>query len=131
MKLMPAVVMPQPNPDLDSDTLLGEFSEGSRLVGSRCEDCGTVMLGARVACSTCVGRALARVPLSTTGTLYTFTRLHTGDGVRVLGYVDLDSGVRTLSNIREDSPLHPGVRVGLEVAALDWWFAPLEEGAMR
>ena len=115
-----------PVADLDSDGLLGAFPEGRCLVGTRCDRCGRTMIGARVVCSSCVSRDVSRVALPATGTLYSFTRLHVGgEGVRPVGYVDLDDGVRTLADIREGTvPLRPDMRVELGVDGDDWFFAP-------
>lgn len=112
-------------PDMDEESLLGAFPEGARLIGTRCGNCGRTMIGTRIVCSTCVSTDVARVALPTTGVLYSFTRLHVGtDGVRPLGYVDLDDDVRTLADIREgDIPLEPGIRVELGVEGDDWFFA--------
>ncbi|MFJ9127786.1 Zn-ribbon domain-containing OB-fold protein [Streptomyces sp. NPDC102340] len=119
-------VVSLPIPDLETDSLLGAFPEGHRLVGSRCDACGRTMIGTRVVCSSCVGRQISRVALPTTGVLYTFTRLHAkGRDVRPLGYVDLD-GVRTLAELREGStPLRPDIRVELGVDGDDWFFVPV------
>lgn len=112
---------------MESDSLLGDFPEGPRLVGTQCDDCGRTMIGARVVCSSCVSTDVSRIALPTTGVLYSFTRLHVGtDVVRPLGYVDLDDDVRTLADIREDSvPLEPGLRVELGVDGDTWFFAPV------
>ncbi|MER5184698.1 hypothetical protein ABT009_41460 [Streptomyces sp. NPDC002896] len=118
-----------PIADLESDSLLGSFPEGRRLVGTACDRCGRTMIGARVVCSSCVSREISRVALPTSGVLYSFTRLHVGsDGVRAIGYVDLDGGVRvrTLADIREGSTaLQPNIRVELGVDGDDWFFAPV------
>lgn len=116
-----------PIPDMESDGLLGQFPEGPRLVGTRCDDCGRTMIGARIVCSSCVCTDVSRIALPTTGVLYSFTRLHVGaEGVRPLGYVDLDDDVRTLADIRENSvPLEPGLRVELGVDGDTWFFAPV------
>lgn len=111
--------------DLDEDSLIGEFDEGRRLVGTRCTDCGTTMIGSRVVCSTCVSRNTERVALPTTGVLYSFTRIHVGaEGVRPLGYVDLDGvGVRTLTDLREGAGvLIPDMPVKLGTDGDDWFF---------
>ena len=115
-----------PVADLASGGLLDIFPEGRRLVGTQCDQCGRTMIGARVVCSSCVSREVSRVALPTTGTLYSFTRLHVGgEGVRPVGYVDLDDGVRTLADIREGKvPLRPDMRVELGVDGDDWFFAP-------
>jgi uncharacterized OB-fold protein len=85
------------------------------------------MIGTRVVCSSCVSRNVSRVALPTTGVLYSFTRLHVGgEGVRPIGYIDLDDNVRTLADIREDStPLQPGIPVALGVEGDRWFFAPV------
>lgn len=121
--------------DLDSDSLLGDFPEGRRLVGTRCDRCGQTMIGTRFACSSCVSRDVSRVALPTTGTLYTFTRVHGlsskhsgGSGVRPLGYVDLDGGVRTLADLREGSvPLRVDQPVELGTDGDDWFFIPVAD----
>ena len=115
-----------PVADLASDGLLDTFPEGRRLVGTQCDQCGRTMIGARVVCSSCVSREVSRVALPATGVLYSFTRLHVGgEGVRPVGYVDLDDGVRTLADIREGTmPLRPDMRVELGVDGDDWFFAP-------
>ena len=121
----PEAAVSQPVADLDSDSLLGSFPEGPRLAGTRCDQCGRLMIGTRVVCSSCVSRRVSRVALATDGVLYSFTRLHVGvDGVRPIGYVDLDDGVRTLADIRETVPLRPDMRVQLGVDGDEWFFAP-------
>ncbi|MBL3699536.1 Zn-ribbon domain-containing OB-fold protein [Leucobacter luti] len=117
-----------PIADLDSDHPIGEFAEGARLVGTRCNACGTTMLGNRVVCSTCVSTDVARVALPATGSLYSFTRLHVGgDGVRPLGYVDLDGvEVRTLADLDESNgPVQLDGAVRLVVTGDAWAFAPI------
>ena len=138
-----------PVADLDDDSLLGTFPEGRRLTGTRCRQCGQTMIGARSVCSACVSRDVARVALSATGVLYSFTRLHVsgghgvsgkrgvsgedgvpgedggGAGVRPVGYVDLDDGTRTLADLREGTvPLRPDQRVELGTDGDDWFFGP-------
>jgi len=119
-------VVSVPVADLESYSLLGTFPEGRRLVGTRCGQCGRTMIGARVVCSSCVSRDVSRVALPATGVLYSFTRLHVGrEGVRPVGYVDLDGGVRTLADIREEgTPLRPDMRVELGTDGDGWFFTP-------
>lgn len=114
-----------PIADMEADSLIGSFPEGQRLVGSQCNACGCTMIGSRVVCSSCISRDVSRVALPTTGVLYSFTRIHVGnEGIRPLGYVDLDNGVRTLADIHEgDIPLRPDMRVELGVDD-DWFFVP-------
>lgn len=73
-------------------------SEGRHwLAGNRCRACGTIVLGARVACSRCCARDSAEeIRLSDRGTLYTHTIVHRSyPGVAtpfVSAVVDLDGG---------------------------------------
>jgi hypothetical protein len=73
-----------------------------------------------------MSREVSRVALASAGVLYSFTRLHVGgEGVRPIGYVDLDDGVRTLADLHEGwAPLQPGIRVELGVDGDDWFFVP-------
>lgn len=115
-----------PVADLEADSLLGTFPEGSRLTGTQCNACGQRMIGTRIVCSACVSRDVSRIALPTRGVLYSFTRLHVGaDGTRPIGYVDLDD-VRTLADIREGAtPVVPDMTVELGVDGDDWFFAPV------
>lgn len=131
MSVRTEAVVSQTIADLENEDLLGTFSEGQRLVGTQCETCRKMMLGARTVCSSCVSRDVSRVALPATGTLYSFTRLHVGgDGVRPIGYVDLDNGVRTLADIREgDTTLRPDLHVELGVDGDSWFFAPVRSAS--
>lgn len=110
-----------------------------RLVGYRCDGCGTVLLPPKPYCFECLGQSFIWVDLPGTGTIYTFTvvrhPLHPGlnDVVPyVAGIVELDgtqgAGCRLMGNIVECAP--DDVRVGdrVEVA-----FEPLGDdyAAMR
>ncbi|MBO1901340.1 OB-fold domain-containing protein [Leucobacter weissii] len=115
----------EPIADLESDSLIGDFDEGKRLIGTRCDECGRTMIGSRVVCSGCVGRRVSRLALPSTGILYSYTRLHPGAGeVRPLGYVDLDGvEVRTLADLFEDgTPLRVDAPVRLVVEDDRWYF---------
>lgn len=112
--------------DLDESSLIGDFPEGRRLIGTKCSDCETTMIGSRVVCSNCVSRNVERVALPTTGSLYSYTRIRVGvdGGVKPLGYVDLDGvGVRTLADLREGAgEFVPDMRVQLGTDGDDWFF---------
>lgn len=119
------VHVPQPIADLESDSLIAQFSDGPRLVGTQCESCGTTMIGSRVVCSNCVSQDVHQIALPTTGTLYSFTRVHArGEAPRAMGYVDLDDKVRTLADLRETRQLTPDMRVQLGFDGDAWYFEP-------
>lgn len=79
------------------------------LLGSRCGDCGETALGASPTCQNCGSGALATLPLSRKGTLWTFTVVrHKPPGdYRVLdpfvpfglGLVELPEGIRVVARL--------------------------------
>lgn len=74
-----------------------------RLVGSRCEVCGAHFFPRRRICARCRSAATATVPLSTRGTLHTYTTVHQSTPAfptpYVLAYADLPEGVRLLAQL--------------------------------
>ena len=74
------------------------------LIGMKCSYCETLAFPAREICSSC-GQpdGLGAHELSNTGTLYTFSEVHVGPNgfatPYVVGYVDLEDGVRVLAQI--------------------------------
>lgn len=74
------------------------------LIGSRCPDCGTWSLPALQRCPHCRGTPV-RVPVGTTGSLYTYTVVRTRPPFGLpepyaVGYVDLnESGLRVFGLI--------------------------------
>lgn len=106
---------------LDLDTML-PIREGilqrspPRLIGSVCDACGARSFPVRAFCLACGQDALDSVPLSITGSVFSYTVVHQAPGQRpvpyVLAYVDLDDEVRVLAQV--DHP--PGdMRIGLRV----------------
>ena len=87
-----------------------------RLLGSRCEACGAHFFPRRRICARCRSSAMTAVPLSTRGTLYTYTTVHQSTPAfatpYVLAYADLPEGVRLLAQLAAA----PGdVRIGMPV----------------
>jgi len=82
----------------------------ARLKGSRCRDCGVVLLGSRARCENCSSKSLDREICSATGIVYTFTIQRYAPPLpfrasfpwrpRPIAWVDLDeSGPRILAPI--------------------------------
>lgn len=74
------------------------------LLGSVCDTCGCRSFPPRNFCPECGAEAgLETVPLSTRGVIFTYTVIHQSPSGRptpyVLAYVDLDDGVRVMSQI--------------------------------
>ena len=85
----------------------GLFEAGAggspRLVGTRCSACGAHFFPRRRVCARCLSSATTTVPLSTRGTLYTYTMVHQSTPEfptpYVLAYADLPEGVRLLAQL--------------------------------
>lgn len=84
---------------------LGVDSDGQPvLIGCVCEACGNRMFPFALVCPVCMSEDMARAAMPREGSLYSFTVLHVGPNTWkrpfVVGYVDLDNGVRVFSHLR-------------------------------
>jgi uncharacterized OB-fold protein len=91
------------------------------LVGGRCPGCGAHYFPARSVCSRCLCGDVQRVPLCSSGTLYTYTVVHQSlpqfETPYIIGYVDLDDNVRVagqLVDVHADE-LELGMRLSTQV----------------
>jgi len=104
------------------------------LVGSCCDDCGTVSWPSRAICSNCGGDALRLEPLPRTATLRSYTTVWVPRPSLtvpyVLGQVDFGHGASVFAHVRE---LSPDARVPLSVSVVlspdpdhtpSFWFEP-------
>lgn len=92
--------------------------------GSSCSSCGYVAFPATVVCPRCLSD-VGPYAMSTGGTLYAFTEVHVGPSARrppyVLGYVDLDDGIRILARGAEPiAALSLGARVRVHRGPVSW-----------
>lgn len=96
------------------------------LLGTRCRACSEVFFGPRMGCENCQSDDLETLPLSRTGTLYSYTILRnrppgdfggtlTDEGWMAVGLVELPEGVRVLAplDVPDD---HPAIGLALELA---------------
>lgn len=79
------------------------------LEGHRCEQCGAVFIGARSHCSKCGARdSMRAIPLSTKGTLYSYSIVHRSfpgiDVPYVSAIVDLEGGGTIKGNLVNVEP---------------------------
>ena len=101
-------------------------SESPRLLGSRCDDCGTHTFPAQRGCPRCGSESMARVELADRGTLFTFTTQgylpkepYTGPETEddftpfALGYVELPREVIVETRITEADPAR--LEIGMPV----------------
>ncbi len=110
-----------PRPGVDWETRA--YWEGcgrNELILQRCRSCGTLQHRPRALCVSCLSDEIEHFPASGRGTVYSFTVTHQNQapGFRealpyVLAYVELEEGVRLLTNIVGCSP--EDVRIGLPV----------------
>jgi uncharacterized protein len=91
------------------------------LIGGHCPGCGANYFPARSVCSRCLRGDLERVPLASSGTLYTYTVVHQSlpefETPYILGYVDLDDNVRVagqIVDVKADA-VELGMRLTLQV----------------
>jgi uncharacterized OB-fold protein len=86
----------------------------------RCDDCGSLRYVPKEICPRCGSQACSWTPVSGRGRVYTYTVIHRGptpayqaDAPYVIAHVELDEGVRIISNlIGCDSA---DVRIGMPV----------------
>ncbi len=110
-----------PKPGVDWETRA--YWEGCgrhELILQRCRSCGTLQHRPRALCVSCLCDEIEHFPASGRGTVYSFTVTHQNQasGFRealpyVLAYVELEEGVRLLTNIVGCAP--EDVRIGLPV----------------
>lgn len=112
---------PQPNANWESRGWWEGAGRGE-LVVQRCRSCGTVQHKPRGVCATCLSGDLEHFVAAGTGTVYTYTVTNQNQAKGfaeacpyVMAYVDLDEGVRVLTNIVGCDPGE--VRIGMAVEA--------------
>jgi uncharacterized protein len=117
---MPRVIAPRVNKD---DEYFWTAVGQDRLVARRCEQCGYLQHPPTPMCPQCGSLEWRTQPLSGRGALYSWivSRRPTeqdGEGdARIVGLIDLDEGIRLVSNIEADgSVLRPGLRVEVSFA---------------
>jgi uncharacterized OB-fold protein len=111
----------KPLPRIDEESKgYWEACQRHELVIQRCAACRTLRHYPRALCPRCLSDAVEWVRASGRGTVYTFTVTHQNQapGFRdalpyVLAYVELDEGVRLLTNIVDCAP--EAVRIGMPV----------------
>ena len=111
----------KPLPRIDEETKgFWEACQRHELYVQKCGACATLRYYPRAVCPRCLSDRIEWVRCSGRGTVYTFTVTHQNQapGFRdtlpyVLAYVELDEGVRMLTNIVGCAP--DDVRIGMAV----------------
>jgi uncharacterized OB-fold protein len=115
------------------------------LIGARCRDCDKLWFPSGPICPSCRSQAIAPAPLSRTGRLYAWSRLHVAArgwaAPYIIGYIDLPEGVRVLAHIAtsDAAALRPDMEVAFRSATpvvnsegqevIDFVFAPTVDPA--
>jgi uncharacterized OB-fold protein len=121
---------PAPVVTTDSAVFWDAAAKG-RLVAQRCGECGALRHPPRPMCPRCRSLLVEEAPLSGRGTLYSFAVLHhpqnpAFDYPVLAALVDLDEGIRLVSNLVDVEPA--GIRIGMR---LDVAFVPTaDDGAV-
>jgi uncharacterized OB-fold protein len=104
----------------DDNASFWEAARQHRLVAQRCRGCGRLRHPPRPMCPQCHSVELEMVDLAGTGVLYSYAVLHHPQHPAfsyplIAALVDLDEGVRIVSNLVD---VEPGdVRIGMELQA--------------
>jgi uncharacterized OB-fold protein len=104
----------------DDSAAFWDAAADQRLVAQRCGECGRLRHPPRPMCPTCHSLAIEVVPLSGRGTLYSYSVLHhpqhpAFDYPVLAALVDLDEGVRLVSNLTGVAPADIRIGMALEV----------------
>jgi uncharacterized OB-fold protein len=83
----------------------------------RCEHCGAAIHPRRVTCPVCGSQRLADATSAGRGVVYSTTTVHAREGMRNVALVDLDEGIRVMSEVVDMAP--DEVRIGMDVRAGD------------
>ena len=113
------------------DPELTTFWDGTReqqLLLPHCSDCGTVFWYPRATCPSCLSEAIDWKPSAGTGSVHAVSVMARGDDPYAVVLVDLDDGVRLMSNTTTPD-VQVGARVRLTWEALSdgrhlWLFEP-------
>lgn len=116
-------------PGMNEDTsFFWEAAAEGRLVIQRCSGCGQLRHPPGPACPSCHSLEWEGVQVSGRGTLYSYTVVHHPpapgfDGPAIAAVIELEEGVRLISNITDADP--DTLRIG---EPLEVWFLPQAEG---
>ncbi len=124
-----AYLKPLPEPTVDSQPFWDGLKE-RRILLQRCADCGELRHYPSPMCSSCHSMEVDWVEASGRGTVYSWTVTHhpfqigfRGETPYILATVDLEEGVRMISQVLDAKP--EDMKLGLPVETV---FAPADEG---
>jgi uncharacterized protein len=122
----PGGALPAPAPAINPETT--EFwaaTAAGRLLVKRCQDCDSLIWYPRAICPECSSLRTEWFEVSGRGSIYSYTVNYRGEGVYqgappfVLAYVELDEGLRMMTNIVAASEADLAVGLPVEVVFHD------------
>lgn len=121
ISLMIEYKKPLPSPDEVSEPYWEACKQGKLLL-QKCRNCGALQTFPRSLCYKCLSDALDWVPASGRGTIYTFSTIYrppapefAGDVPYTIALVELEEGVRMMSNIVDCAPDDIEIGMGVQV----------------
>jgi uncharacterized OB-fold protein len=104
----------------DDNAVFWDAAADGRLAAQRCADCGALRHPPRPMCPHCHSLEIDVVPLSGRGTLYSYAILHhpqnpAFDYPVFAALVDLEEGIRVVSNLVDVQPSDIEIGMALEV----------------
>ena len=121
----------QPIFDLAEPVQVDADESGAVLIGMQCSVCQTCAFPQRAFCCNCGSSSVAVARLAKRGELYSFSTVHissTRETPYVIGYVDLDDGVRVMGLIQTAVEPEIGQRMAVMAKDGDWWFSGVQDG---
>jgi uncharacterized OB-fold protein len=123
-----------------AEGLIGGTAERPELIGSACDDCGTVTFPRQDSCPRCTSQRVSERRLSRRGTLWTWTiqcfapksppyAVTSADGFEPygVGYIELPGEVRVEGRLTEHDPERLRIGMPMELTLIP---APGDSGAM-
>jgi uncharacterized OB-fold protein len=103
-----------------------------QLKGGRCRSCGALSFPRASVCPSCLSEEIEAAPFSDEGNLYSYSIVHQAPKgwatPYILGYVDLDNGIRVLAHIDvapDATAIDMRLKLGVGVVGADPTGAPL------
>jgi len=118
--------MLEPWNDLAAPDVAPITEDGRQMLGVRCTTCGRIDFPAVPFCRVCLTETTVSEALDPDGVLYAFTTIRTAAEPYMVGYVDLDNGLRAFGHIAGEAGI--GTRMTLGGPGLPITFMASEKG---
>lgn len=106
---------PAPAANPENESFFAAAAQGRLLIG-RCRDCGKAHYYPRRSCPVCFSAEVDWTDASGRGRIYSYTIIGAPSDRQVVAYIDLEEGVRMLSNVVDATPAQLAVGAAVAVA---------------